>query len=60
MHISIKDDGCGFTEINLSAGNGLNNMRQRSKDVNGKIVFDSVQQKGTEIILEVPLTNIGD
>ena len=60
LHISIKDDGCGFAKNNLSTGNGLNNMRQRAKDVNGKIVFDSVQQKGTEIILEVPLTNIGD
>jgi len=60
LHISIKDDGRGFSENNLSAGNGLNNMKQRAKDVNGKIDFDSVQQKGTEIILEVPLTNIGD
>ena len=60
LHISIKDDGSGFAENNSSAGNGLNNMKQRAKDVKGKIDFDSVQQKGTEIILEVPLTNIGD
>ncbi len=60
LHISIKDDGRGFAENNSSASNGLNNMKQRAKDVNGKIDFDSVQQKGTEIILQVPLTNIGD
>jgi len=60
LHISIKDDGRGFAEDNSSGGNGLNNMNQRAKDVNGKIDFNSVQQKGTEIILQVPLTNIGD
>ena len=60
LHISIKDDGSGFAENNSSAGNGLNNMKQRAKDVNGKIDFDSAEQKGTDIILQVPLTNIGD
>ena len=54
LHISIKDDGIGFVEGNSSAGNGLNNMRQRAKDVNGKINIDSIDQKGTEIILQVP------
>jgi len=60
LHISIKDDGSGFDENNSSAGNGLNNMNQRAKDVKGKIDFISAQQKGTEIILQIPLTNIGD
>ncbi len=60
LHISIKDDGRGFAKNDSSTGNGLNNMKQRAKDINGKIYFNSVQQKGTEIILLVPLTNIGD
>jgi len=60
LHISIKDDGKGFAENNSSAGNGFNNMKQRAKDMNGKIDINSMPQKGTEIILEVPLTNIGD
>jgi signal transduction histidine kinase len=60
LRISVKDDGNGFASNNAFSGNGLNNMKQRAKDVNGKIDFDSVQQKGTEIILQVPLTNIGD
>ncbi len=60
LHISIKDDGNGFAENNSSAGNGLNNMNQRAKDVKGKIDFISARQTGTEIILQVPLTNIGD
>ena len=60
LHVSIKDDGSGFAENNSSSGNGLNNMQQRAKDLNGKIDFHSVQQQGTEIILQVPLTNIGD
>jgi ligand-binding sensor domain-containing protein/signal transduction histidine kinase len=60
LYISIKDDGKGFDENNSSAGNGLNNMKQRANDVNGRIYFNSAPQKGTEIILQVPLTNIGD
>jgi signal transduction histidine kinase len=35
-------------------------MKQRAKDVKGKIDFNSAQQQGTEITLQVPLTNIGD
>jgi signal transduction histidine kinase len=60
LHVSIKDDGRGFDVNNLSAGNGLNNMKQRAKDGKGKIDLNSVLQKGTEIILQIPLTNIGD
>jgi len=60
LHISIKDDGKGFAETNQCAGNGLSNMKQRIKEVKGKIDFKSVRDGGTEIILEVPLTNIGD
>jgi len=60
LHISVKDDGRGFTKNNAFAGNGLNNMQQRAKDVKGKIDINSIPQKGTEIILLIPLTNIGD
>ena len=60
LRVSIQDDGSGFAENNLSTGNGLNNMKQRAKDVKGKIDFISAQQKGTEIVLKIPLTNIGD
>jgi signal transduction histidine kinase len=60
LHISVKDDGSGFTKNNAFAGNGLNNMQQRAKDVKGKIDINSIPQKGTEIILLIPLTNIGD
>jgi hypothetical protein len=35
-------------------------MKQRTKDMHGKICLNSSQEKGTEIILQVPLTNIGD
>ena len=58
--ISIKDDGCGFTKNAPSSGNGVSNMIQRARDVNGRIDIDSSLQTGTEIRLQVPLTNIGD
>ncbi|MEO8764913.1 MAG: ATP-binding protein [Ginsengibacter sp.] len=60
LFVSIKDDGCGFAENSLFGGNGLNNMRQRAKTAHGKIEFLSKKGIGTEINLQVPLTNIGD
>jgi len=60
LHISVKDDGKGFDKNDSFAGNGLNNMRQRAKDIKGKIDINSASQHGTKIILQVPLTNIGD
>jgi two-component sensor histidine kinase len=60
LHISIWDDGKGFDKNNSFTGNGLNNMKQRATDIKGKIEINSASQKGTQIILQVPLTNIGD
>jgi signal transduction histidine kinase/ligand-binding sensor domain-containing protein len=58
--ISIQDDGKGFAVAEMkNAGNGLRNMEQRMKNVNGKLVIvrgDSFSEKkaGTLVKIVVP------
>ena len=57
--VSIKDDGVGFSADKSFNGNGLNNMKQRSVDINGIIEVRSRIQMGTEIQFQVPLNKVG-
>jgi signal transduction histidine kinase/ligand-binding sensor domain-containing protein len=49
----ITDNGKGITDMNgRDFGNGLMNMKNRMKAVNGKFEIESEKNKGTKIILE--------
>jgi signal transduction histidine kinase len=48
----VKDDGKGFDVSTAKAGNGLNNMRTRATELNGKCMIVSLNGKGTEVRLE--------
>lgn len=55
--ITIKDNGIGFNvneKINSSTGEGLNNLKYRVANLQGKVVINS-SQEGTWITLEIPL-----
>lgn len=55
--ITISDNGCGFGEEQLPpAGNGLRNMRNRAKRLNGKLDIDSKIDVGTtsQVIFPIP------
>uniref|UniRef100_UPI0040484086 tetratricopeptide repeat-containing sensor histidine kinase n=1 Tax=Flavobacterium sp. TaxID=239 RepID=UPI0040484086 len=55
--ITIKDNGIGFNvneKINSSTGEGLNNLKYRVTNLNGKVIINS-NQEGTVITLEIPL-----
>jgi len=54
--MSIKDNGQGFDEKNIKAGNGLRNMRERSKEIHGNITINSSLGNGTAIKLTFPIT----
>jgi signal transduction histidine kinase len=57
INITIEDDGQGFeVKRENTAGNGLNNMQSRVKNLNGIIDIDSRLGSGTTIIIEVPYT----
>lgn len=63
IRMMIEDDGVGFDtnnktkDHNKKSGMGLINMSERAIALNGKLVIDSRQGAGTEIIVEIPMEN---
>jgi signal transduction histidine kinase len=47
--LSLADNGIGFDLEDHKAGNGLINMRERAKTINGKLDIHSEVNKGTRI-----------
>ncbi len=54
IYIVIKDDGVGF-KLNNKIGNGINNMRARTKELNGEIDILSNDNAGVTITLHIPI-----
>ncbi len=54
IHLSIKDNGCGFEISSNADGNGLVNMQNRASKVKGIIEIKSAVGKGTAIYLSIP------
>jgi hypothetical protein len=55
FRLSVHDNGEGFTQNNITTGNGLINMQCRAKEINANITINSTSA-GTSIILIMPLT----
>ena len=53
--MSIKDNGQGFDEQKIKAGNGLRNLRERAKEISATLELKSTVGAGTEVNLKVPL-----
>ncbi len=47
LKIEIEDDGIGFNENTIEAGNGLSNIKKRARDIGGDATIASVEGKGT-------------
>lgn len=54
-HIEISDNGKGYDPASTEMGNGLNNMKKRSREIGGDIAFISKIDKGTKVILNLPV-----
>ncbi len=54
----IKDNGLGFDVVNGAKGNGLYNMKQRVKELNGNFDIISKKNEGTKINIKIPLKSI--
>jgi len=56
--MSVQDDGIGFdpAEVRKKPGLGLSSMRERVRLMHGEFSIRSHAQKGTEIVVKVPLT----
>jgi signal transduction histidine kinase len=56
LHLCVRDNGKGFEASAVRQGNGLLNMAERARNLNGRLTRESVPGKGTEIIAELPIT----
>ncbi|WP_420603579.1 sensor histidine kinase [Flagellimonas sp.] len=52
--LSFEDDGQGVSQKNGSPGIGLKNIRSRVTQLNGEFLFDSIQGKGTSVLVIIP------
>jgi PAS domain S-box-containing protein len=58
IQLTIEDDGRGFspgTSFDQSIHHGLANMRERAEIMGGSLTIESDENRGTLIIVEVPL-----
>lgn len=53
LHLAVQDNGTGFDPTKPTLRNGLENMRQRAKEIDGKIRIDSQKNTGTTIYIEL-------
>ncbi len=56
LHLSVKDDGAGFNQLEVKNGNGLRNMRDRAAAMGAGITIQTAIGSGTGIAVEVPIT----
>jgi signal transduction histidine kinase len=54
FELQIADNGKGFNESEIEAGNGLSNMRKRAKELQGSLQINSEAGQGTTLILSIP------
>lgn len=52
--LSFEDDGQGTIKKNDPSGLGLRNIRSRVTQMNGQFLFDSIQDKGTSVLVIIP------
>ena len=52
--LQIADNGKGFDGTTKGTGNGCQNMKKRTADLNGKLIIESGPGKGTTITMKLP------
>ena len=55
MIVSVEDDGIGFEKMDLEKGQGVSSLKRRMEDLGGELTIETQAQKGTLVILELPL-----
>src|SRR5262249_46297656 len=53
--LRVKDDGVGFDEQLVRAGNGLRNLRRRAADLKASLRLESTPGQGTQIVISAPI-----
>ncbi len=49
LEMILKDNGAGFEQLDISNGNGLDNMKRRAENIGGKLDIISSKGEGTTI-----------
>jgi signal transduction histidine kinase len=55
IEITVVDDGVGFHPSGKTDGVGILNMKQRTKSVGGTLQIQSYKDKGTTILIQLPI-----
>jgi two-component system NarL family sensor kinase len=55
LHLYMWDDGKGFDPAKVSGGMGMENLRLRTQQLNGKLHIDSAPGKGTYTHISIPV-----
>ncbi|HNV95936.1 MAG TPA: histidine kinase [Bacteroidales bacterium] len=55
INLCIEDDGCGFSLNQKSKGNGIANLQERVKLLNGSIEIETEPGAGTRIKISIPV-----
>lgn len=55
LTLSAEDDGVGFDTSAKGEGHGLANIRQRVEYLNGKLLIESEEGRGSEFMIEIPM-----
>ncbi len=55
LQMEVNDTGVGFDPSHVPKGNGLENMKARTAEMNGNLVIDTSVGKGTTVKVELPL-----
>lgn len=55
LQLCLQDDGKGFDVNKNSAGIGLKNMKKRIEIIGGTYILESQQNKGTKLLIDIPL-----
>lgn len=58
LQLEISDNGIGFDQLRKNTGNGLESMRLRSKQMQGKLNIESYPGTGSQISCTIPLSSI--
>ena len=57
LQMTIRDDGVGLemAQARHAVGNGLRNMRERVRALNGQLRIDGATGRGTRITVQAPI-----
>ena len=55
LHVTVRDFGKGFNINEVKKGNGITNMQQRAKDLNGIISMNTMPGSGASVVLVLQL-----